>query len=63
MTDNDLAKTYRDEVEVKLRELCALLNTALIGDNFHTHFNLGKGPDGRYRFTDLYLSKRFLTGD
>lgn len=55
---DDLAKTYREELDVKLRELCALMNTAL-DDGLHTHFSLGKGPDGEYHFNDLYLSQRF----
>lgn len=57
-SEEDLAKQYREELDVKLREVCALMNTAL-GDGFHTHFSLTKGSDGEYHYTDLYLSKRF----
>lgn len=59
VTEEDIAKAYREELDVKLREICALMNTAL-GDGLHTHFSLGRtGTDGDYKFSDLYLSKRF----
>lgn len=57
-TEAAIAKTYKEELEVKLLELCALMNTALC-DDFRTKFQIGFAPDGRYNLTSLTLIKHF----
>lgn len=57
-TEAAIARTYKEELDVKLRELCALMNTAQ-ADDFHTAFQIGNAPDGRYQVTSLVLTKHF----
>lgn len=57
-SEQALANTYKEELDTKIRELCAIMNTA-IDDGFSTQFQIGNKKDGQYFLASLALTKRF----
>lgn len=57
--ETSLAKNHKQEIDTKLRELCAAMNVAL-DDGFVTSFQLSQqAGDNRFFIAALVLAKHF----
>lgn len=57
-SEEGIAKTYKEELEVKLREICAIMNTAR-DDGFQTDFKIAPDKRGSYQFDSIKLTKSY----